>query len=299
MLTLFAAALATGPEVTYDRGERGVQGDARIYVDASGCDRHEPCVVTRHGALKIEPGAWQMELLLFREHDLTPIALFQSYTNEDDGVLKRAFPEGTNPPVMNIDGHLDQLRAPFDDTLFVYGLHNQYSLRQGDLLYLRFREPASGEQTTRYFRYHETALQVRPDATTLLPLASVLQPADLSFALSARFSWYLDPDRNRTGARALAASVDPTVYLGAIRLGYADDAGRVRHELDLFVGGGLTVARAFNVGIGVPVLEEDLLPFPFLGVHIGGLVELVQRVGTHPGRRWQRFFEAEREATTE
>ncbi|GEM_PF-5396881 len=296
MLSVLALALAA-PAVDYDRGERGVQGDARHFEPAEGCTHEEPCVVTRDGALTIDADGWQVELLLFRKQELTPIALFQSYSEVDDSLLKRAFPEGTNPPVLNIDGNLDQLRAPFEDTLFVFGLHNQYQLRQGDLLYLRFREPGTGQQISRYFRYYETALQVRPDATTLLPIASVLQPADLSFALSARFSWYLDPDRNRSGARALAASVDPTIYLGAIRLGYTDDAGRVRHEAGVFAGAGLTVAQAFNAGVGLPILEDEIAPFPFLGVHIGGLVELVQRVGSDPGRRWERFFEREKEAT--
>jgi len=263
-------------------------------------------VITLHGAIRVTPSPGvEVALFRFRDQALSPVALFESHDSEGSTFLRRALPGGSNPAVLNIDGSLARLKPPFQDTLFIYGIHNQYDLEDGDLLYLRLRPRGEGEEALYYFRVHREGVQIRPDATTLLPLSvdfageqPEFEAADVSFALAAAFRWNLDPARDPGWGLRLAAGVEPTLFAGAFRESRVQADGAVRSESDLFAGAGLTAAGFLNAGAGLTVMGPDRTPFLFGGLHLGGLLAFLERVGENPARRWDRYFQQELEATS-
>ncbi len=303
---LLGTAAAEEPDISFDRGQRGVIGAERVYTDAAGCDRDAPCVITANGAFRVGPPAddHAVHLFLYRDRMLIPIVLFDSVPRDQNRLFSRAFPEHRNPGVLNIDGSLEELKPPFERTIFVFGVDNQYHLQQGDLFYLRVTGDADTRQSEHYyFRYHGSRVLFRLDVATIAALPYWLPPdqqarlssASLGFGMSGSLGWNLDPGQDHLLITRMLATVEPTVVSGTLRYAVID-GGAITHETDAFIGGGLTGGGFMSIGVASTIAGPQRMLFPFVGLQVSQMVRIMLRIGENPSRRWARYFEREREA---
>jgi hypothetical protein len=287
--------------LTFDRGEADRHGQERQFTSAEVCSSRTPCTVNQFGALRFMPLAtgYETEIFYFRENVLLPILLFERRGDQSRNLFWTATHRARNAGIKDFDGLMRAPSGQAPEILYLYGINLQYSLHNGDVLYVRLRAPGEVEPRRYYFRYHVTGLQVQPNLTSLVPLSygasEVLQPrmaaSSVSFAGSVSIYWNLPPDGADRPVESLLSGFQPTLLVGALsELRYEE--GYNRTHSDLFVGGGLTFARFLSVGYCATLLEAPRGGFPFIGVHVNELLVFFSDLGNR-NRKWQNFKQQE------
>ncbi len=303
---LFSLATASAaPLLAYDRGDPGVVGSARTYTDATACVDAHPCEIDHYAAFRLGTNGTTDDVHFWVLHGTfeRPILLFQHAEGGPHPPAWLLTHRSRNDVVVNFDAMFDAA-ADKPPTLFVYGMDLRYHFDNDDLLYTEIHDGTTGELHRYYFRYWARGRQSRVGVTTILPVAIWSSNPDLrarlsesyvNVALSFMLYKNLEPDHDYTWARRAFNGVQPTVLVGVLSQLALQDKYVVTKP-DLFVGGGLTLLRCVHVGAGITLLQTPRGAFPYVGVHVDELVQLLDELSSTPTRKWMRYQKAEQEA---
>lgn len=287
------ANVPVNPEgVSYCRGKR--KTETPLY-SAIACSRI-PCVLSQRGRIKFSEeilGKYAVEIGVVHNGLYSSVAYHQTEIESKDELPERVLNKKYNKKILNLEQALSARRF---DTIYVYGILLEYPLATGDLLVVTLTDPDDVRQKYYYyFRYHKDGAKIDADVALINPISTFwpnsgkrLKSAGLTAGLSLSWGWDMDPEKKYNFMRKALFAWKPNVTVGVLRRSEID-----HNYLDGFVGGGFTVLNVISGGIGVNVARSPHAAFPYVGVELRNLFDILKSLGKNRSKKWEEYITAQ------
>lgn len=270
------------------------------FRSASACNR-VPCVVTQQGEIKLSPETvknYLIELGIVHQGLYSSAAIYQTATAAHDNLSERVLNKRDNKKILNLAQKISEAKV---NTIYVYGVLLQFPLEEGDMIVITLTNPSElKEKYYYYFRYHRTGPRLDIDVALVNPIGvylpnknSELEGVNLSAALSLTMGWYRDPEKDYNFFRKFLFAWRPNFTLGVVRRDKVDFVGAnrvVNGQIDGFAGVGFTFLNFLTSGIGVNFFQSPHAFFPYVGVELKNLFEVIMSFKKSRNKKWEEYM---------